>query len=580
MRRANVISLVAILGVAFVALVATIATGNKPLLGLDLQGGASVVLKPEGTTTNGILDQAISIIRKRVDALGVAEPNISRQGSNVVIELPGIKDPQSALQTVGQTAELRFRPVLCNAAPFTKPTTSSTTAPAASTTTPAASTTVPASGKGLGVPGGGPGASLEAYRQLPAAGPPPAAQTATTAAGSGATSSTAAPAATATTAPGSATATTAAGATTTTVPPVLVAPTDPSKYDANLCAELGADGGASLPTTPNNIDNGQGYALLPQVDQKTGRVLQRFVLGPTELTGSVVSSAASVPPTLGGDWSVQVTFTNSGGPAFDKLAAKYVNKQVAIVLDGVVESAPTIQTTSFNGTASITGSFTQSQADALSLQLRYGSLPVQFQPQSIQAVSASLGKDSLRAGLLAGAIGLILVLAYMILYYRALGIVVILGLSVSGALLYSIISALSQSSGLALSLAGATGIIVSVGVTADSYIVYFERLKDEIRSGKSVRLSVDKTFSRAYRTILAADSVSFLAALILYVFTVGSVRGFAFFLGLSTLLDVFTAYFFTRPVVALLARNKLFTEARFFGVARGLAAPKTPGGAP
>jgi preprotein translocase subunit SecD len=259
------------------------------------------------------------------------------------------------------------------------------------------------------------------------------------------------------------------------------------------------------------------------------------------------------------------------------MAAANVNKQVAIVLDGIVESAPTIQQAAFNGTAQITGTFTQKQAQDLALQLRYGSLPVQFTPQSIQTVSATLGKDSLRAGVLAGGIGLVLVLLYMILYYRGLGLVVVLGLGVSGMLLYSIISTLSSSSGLALSLAGATGIIVSVGVTADSYIVYFERLKDEIRSGKTVRSSVDRGFTRAYRTILAADLVSLFAAGILYWFTVGSVRGFAFFLGLSTLLDLITAYTFTRPMVVLLGRNRTFTENRYLGVARGLAASPTGG---
>jgi preprotein translocase subunit SecD len=184
-----------------------------------------------------------------------------------------------------------------------------------------------------------------------------------------------------------------------------------------------------------------------------------------------------------------------------------------------------------------------------------------------------LGKDSLKAGIIAGAVGLVLVLLYMIAYYRALGLVVALGLCVSGALLWSIVSLLGSYKGLALSLAGATGIIVSVGVTVDSYVVYFERLKDEIRSGKTVRSSVDRGFARAYRTILAADLVSFIAALLLYLLTVGAVRGFAFYLGLSTLLDLVTAYFFTRPMVVLLGRNRFFTEARFFGVARGLAAP-------
>jgi preprotein translocase subunit SecD len=570
MRRSLVYSLVGIILLAVIGLGVTIQQGNKPLLGLDLQGGASVVLQPQGKVDNGILNQAIGIIRKRVDALGVAEPQISRQGHNVVIELPGIKNPQAALATVGQTAELRFRPVLCPVA--TQPTaapkaTTPTTKPKAtggSTTVPAS--TVPgstSSSVGLGPLGGGqntPGQQA-LNMQLASVSQP-------LSLGAQATPSTTAPPTTDTT-PTTAPATNGA-------PPTNAVPT----YNAQTCSLLGATGGANFPNTPPSQDNangGKGYALLPQVDQKTNATVGRYLLGPTELTGRVVSSASAVPPQVGSQWSVQVNFTNSGSPQFDALAAKYVNKQVAIVLDGVVESAPTIQTTSFKGTASITGSFTQKQANDLALQLRYGSLPVQFTPQSIQSVSATLGKDSLRAGLLAGGVGIVLVLLYMMFYYRALGVVVIIGLGISGALLYTIISTLSQSSGLSLSLAGATGIIVSVGVTVDSYIVYFERLKDDIRSGKSVRTSVDKSFSRAFRTILAADFVSFLAALILYLTTVGSVRGFAFFLGLSTLLDVFTAFFFTRPMVVWLGRNRLFTQARYFGVARGLAASPTGG---
>jgi preprotein translocase subunit SecD len=312
--------------------------------------------------------------------------------------------------------------------------------------------------------------------------------------------------------------------------------------------------------------------VLPELNSD-GTVKGRYLLGPAELRGDVVATASAIPPSgLSGDWSVQVNFTGSGSGAFDRMAAKYVGKQVAIVLDGVVKSAPTIQTAQFNGVASITGTFTQHQAQDLALVLKYGSLPVQLQPETTQTVSASLGKDSLHAGILAGAIGLVLVLLYMILYYRALGLVVLLGLIVTGMLDWSIISTLSKTSGLALSLAGATGIIVSVGVTVDSYVVYFERLKDEIRSGKTVRSSVDRGFSRAYRTIVAADLVSFIAAALLYLFSVGPVRGFAFFLGLSTLLDLFTAYFFTRPMVILLGRNRLFTETRWLGVARGLAA--------
>src|SRR5207302_10118230 len=254
------------------------------------------------------------------------------------------------------------------------------------------------------------------------------------------------------------------------------------------------------------------------------------------------------------------------------MAAKNVNKQVAIDLDGRVQSAPTIQTANFNGKGQITGSFTQKKAKELALVLRYGSLPVKLVPVTQQNVSATLGKDSLHAGLVAGIVGLGLVALYMVFYYRALGLVVWLGIAVSGALMYSIVTALSTNGSLALSLSGVIGIIVSVGVTVDSYVVYFERLKDEIRSGKTVRSSVDRGFARAYRTIVAADIVSLIAAGLLYFLSVGSVRGFAFFLGLSTLLDLFTAYLFTRPMVVLLGRNRVFTEARWLGVARGLAA--------
>lgn len=567
MRKSLWYSLIGIVAIAVVALGATLAAGHTPLLGLDLQGGASVVLQPQGKVDSGILNQAISIIRKRVDALGVAEPNIDRQGNNVVIELPGIKDPARALQVVGQTAQLYFRPVLCTqgsgssaqlvtfppygVAAATPGSTTTTTPGATTTTTPGSSTS---SSVGLGAGGGRvPAAGLG--RQTPAPTTAPA---------------------TPTTAPG----TTVPGSTSTTVPGAAGG----SSLSNADCALATTNVGSSIPTSTAAEDVPTATVLLPAAD-KSGNSADpngpRYLLGPSQLTGRAVATATAQPPDLSigeSTWFVQVKFTSSGGPQFDKLAQNNYQMFVAIVLDGVVESAPQIQQQSYNGQAVINGAnFTEGTAKNLALELRYGSLPVQFQPQSIQTVSATIGKDSLRAGLVAGAIGLILVLCYMLFYYRGLGLVVVLGLGLSGMLLYSIISQLSQSSGLSLSLAGATGIIVSVGVTADSYIVYFERLKDEIRSGKSVRSSVDRGFARAYRTILAADLVSIMAALILYLFTVGSVRGFAFFLGLSTVLDLITAYFFTRPMVALLGRNRVFTEARFFGVARGLAATPVGG---
>jgi preprotein translocase subunit SecD len=232
-----------------------------------------------------------------------------------------------------------------------------------------------------------------------------------------------------------------------------------------------------------------------------------------------------------------------------------------------------MQSSSFGGKGQITGSFTQAQAQNLALVLNYGALPVQLNKQSVESVSPTLGAASLRAGLLAGLAGLGLVMMYTIFYYRALGIVVVAGLAVTSALLWAIVSFIGHTSGLALDLSGIVGLIVSIGVTVDSYVVYFERLKDEVRAGKTIRSSVDKGFTSAFRTIVAADAVSFLGALVLYLFSIAQVRGFAFFLGLSTLLDVITAWTFTRPLVILLGRNRVVTEAKWIGVARGLASP-------
>ncbi|HUP69748.1 MAG TPA: protein translocase subunit SecD [Acidimicrobiales bacterium] len=499
MRRSLVVSLLGILLAAAGGLGATIAAGNSPELGLDLQGGASVVLRPKRPVATGVLNQSIEIIRNRVDALGVSEPDISRQGRNIIVQLPGVKNRDRALQIVGQTAELRFRPVLGVLPPEdAPPTTTTTTKPGATTTTKAAETT-----------------------------------------------------------------TTAAGApTTAAAPPTTVDPAAPPTTIAE-----------GIKTTPRDQDKADVPVILPKITK--GDVTERYSLGPAELTGRALKTArAEFDPQQG--WLVNFTLTSKASKDFDTLAAKNLNKQVAIVLDGVVKTAPTINEASFGGSGQISGEFSEREAKDLALVLRYGSLPVELEPETVQTVSASLGKESLKAGLTAGFVGLGLVLFYIVMYYRALGLVVIMGLTVWATLLWSIISLLGATSGLALSLSGAVGIIVSVGVTVDSYIVYFERLKDEIRAGKTIRSSVDRGFSRAFRTILAADVASFIGAALLYLLTVGSVRGFAFFLGLSTLLDVVVAYFFTRPVVVLLGRNRVFTSARWLGVARGLAAPPPP----
>ena len=474
MRRSPLVSLIVFVVLALGALGATLMSDESPQLGLDLQGGASVVLQPRERVPEGVLDQAIEIIRSRVDALGVAEPEITRQGSSIIVSLPGVANRERALEVVGQTAQLLFRPVL---------------------------------------------------QQLPAEP-------------------------TATTSTSSTTTTTVEGAapTSTTVP-----------IDLNS-------------TTPPEEDDETKQVILPEKD-RNGNVTSRYLLGPAEVKGQALSDArATVQPTTG-QWEVEFSLTGEGTKQWNAMAVKVgAGNQIAIDLDGVVRSAPSLETTDFPGRGVITGNFTQGEAKDLALVLRYGALPVQLDRQTVQTVSASLGRDSLRAGIAAGLVGLGLVAIYMLLYYRALGIVVWVGLALTGAIMYSLVTLLGNTSGLALSLAGATGIIVSVGVTVDSYVVYFERLKDEIRSGKTIRSSLDRGFTRAYRTILAADLASIIGAAVLYVLSVGSVRGFAFFLGLTTLLDLFTAFFFTRPMVLLLGRSRFFTEAKWVGVARGLNA--------
>jgi preprotein translocase subunit SecD len=261
-------------------------------------------------------------------------------------------------------------------------------------------------------------------------------------------------------------------------------------------------------------------------------------------------------------WNALATKCYAGG-------ADCPTKAIAIILDGEVISAPTVQAPTFdNGTVQISGSFSETQAKDLARVLQFGAVPVKFDTPTVQTVSASLGEDSLRAAVLSGFIGLLLVLLFLLFYYRLLAIVVVGGLTVSGLLLWSVISWLSKTNGLALTLSGAAGIIVSVGVTVDSYVVFFEKLKDDVQQGRTLRNSAARGFDRAWRTILVADTVSLIGAVVLWQLTVGSVRGFAFFLGLSTLSDMVVSYFFARPAVLLLAKTKLFNRGRVLGVAK------------
>jgi preprotein translocase subunit SecD len=513
--RRHVVFLIVSILVVLVPMGAVVATNTTPQLGLDLQGGVSVVLAPKEKVKPDALTKAVDIIRNRVDSLGVAEPEISRQGENIIIDLPGVKNQERARRLVGRTAELRFRPVLQVLPPEgVEVTTTTTTAPALTTTTAAGATTT-----------SGPTTSTTKQGGAVTAG-----QATTTSA----------------TTPPPAPAGDLSATTTTTVPPAT----------------------GKVPTSAEDDPN--QIVVLPVRAGRGEEEGQRMRLGPAELTGRAVSSAKS--ELIQGGWGVALRFNKEGSAGFDALAAKNFGQRVAIVLDGVVQSAPTIQSQKFEGRAQITGSFTQSEAKDLALVLRYGSLPITLEEQTVEQVSPTLGKDQLRSGIAAGLMGLALVALYMLIYYRLLGVVIWTGLLLTAGFLYVVTCWLGQAIGLTLTLAGVTGIIVSVGITVDSYVVYFERLKDEVRSGKTIRSSLDRGFARSFKTILAADLVSLIGAGLLYLLAVGSVRGFALFLGISTLLDILVAYFFMHPLVSIIARNPSFTRARWLGVAEGLQA--------
>ena len=300
-----------------------------------------------------------------------------------------------------------------------------------------------------------------------------------------------------------------------------------------------------------------------------------YQVGPAAATGDVFENDAAADISSG-QWAVVVSLRGGveGEDVWNALTTKCFNReatcptgQVAIVLDGNVISAPVVQEPVFTGgTVQISGDFTEEEARDLAKILEFGAVPVEFDVASVQTVSPTLGSDSLRAAIIAGLVGLGLVILFFFAYYRLLPVVMLLGLSLSGSLMWSVIALLSKTNGLALTLAGVAGIIVSVGVTVDSYVVFFERLKDEVQAGRSLRGSAQRSFQSAFRTILIADGASFIGAVVLWYLTVGAVRGFAFFLGLSTLIDVIVAYFYTRPAVLLLARTKLFGGSRVLGV--------------
>ncbi len=466
----------AILALVLVALLAAVfiqgATSVK--LGLDLRGGTSVTLQPRlaagesGKVTTAAIDQAVSIIRQRVNSLGVAESEVTAQGSGtnrqIVISVPG-DTGRRVVELVGQTAELRFRQVLVSGAPT------------ASKTTDTAAT-----------------------------------------------------------------------------PPAGVSPTVNAAYAALDC---------TLPANRQGTGSDNANDAIVACD-RAGQ--GKYILAGAVVLGREISKAsAAINQTTGSGWYVLLTFNGDGTKKFGALTTRVTSlaapqNEVAIVLDGLVVSAPRINEAINSGSAEITGSFTQLEATDLANVLKYGALPLAFDRGEVQQISPSLGADQLHAGLLAGFIGLLLVVLYSLLYYRGLGLVSVGSLVVAGSLVYLLFLLLGKWIGFTLTLAGIAGAIVAIGITADSFIVYFERVRDEVREGRSVRSAVETGWLRARRTIIVADFVSIIAAALLYLFAVGGVRGFAFTLGLTTLIDLFVVFIFTKPLVTVITRIKFYSS--------------------
>jgi preprotein translocase subunit SecD len=462
------LSILAFSGIAF----AIGATSFK--LGLDLQGGTSVTLQPRieagasGSVTSESIDQAVAIIRQRVNSLGVAESEVAAQGTGanrqIVISVPG-ETGRRIVDLVGQTAELRFRPVLVEGA---------------------------------------------------------------------------------------------ANATSVS--------SDPAALPPGVTPELSAQFASLDCTLPQNRQGGSSGNEAQAVVSCDRGGIAKYILAPAEVLGKQVTQATSlIDPQGASGWYVTLEFNGEGTSKFGAMTSRLTSlpapqNQAAIVLDGLVYSAPRINEAINTGTAQITGNFSQLDAQDLANVLKYGALPLAFDRGEVQQVSPTLGAEQLRGGLIAGILGLILVFIYSIVYYRGLGIVSVSSLLIATAMTLLSFLLLGEWIGFTLTLAGIAGAIVAIGITADSFIVYFERVRDEIREGKSIKSAVETGWIRARRTVIVADVVSMIAAIMLYFFAVGGVRGFAFTLGLTTIIDLIVVFFFTKPLVTYLAKFSFFNE--------------------
>ena len=486
MRRRLWTSLIGVVLIVIAALAQIAATGNTPVLGLDLQGGVSVILAPVEPATEDDLLVIRDQIRQELERRGIAEPDVRVQGGNIVVDLPGVRDQQEALSAVDVSGVVELRPVI-----------NFTDCPAPDPSAP---------GLGLG-------------DETPLA-PPTSVEPQGFA---------------------------RVGAPSDTVPADTV-PADtvvPAPISEPLPTQTGVPGADLLPTRDGSV----------------------LCVGPAQGTGEVFERG-SAQATLEQGWGVAVDLRGDGQATWNNLANQCFNTaptcpstqpglrgQLAIVLDGVVQSAPQVNQPNFTDSVAITGDFTEGEARSLASVLNRGAFPVEVEAQETRVVSASAGSDALEAGIIAGLIGVLIVMIVMVAYYRWLALVIVASLVVWGGMTYAMASYVSTWTNFSLGLAGVTGIVVSIGVTIDTYVVLFERIKDELRNGRTIKNAAPRSFTMTWRTIWSANIVAIIGAFILFWLSVGSVRGFALYLGLTAVADLIVAYFFTRPAVLLLART-------------------------
>ncbi|SER16970.1 preprotein translocase subunit SecD [Streptomyces sp. yr375] len=525
---------------------------TTPRLGIDLAGGTSITLEAKGDQGSAInkanMDTAVEIMNRRVNGLGVSEAEVQTQGDrNIIVNIPKGTNSEKAREQVGTTAKLYFRPVLAQEA------TGSAAVPSPSASTSGSSSASPKASTSPSPSGSGSTGEKATSSSSPSATATSQGRAVTDALKADSTPS--ASASTKASAKASASASPSAAASGAAVTP----------QDAALQAKY-----AALDCSKEEVRTTAGEGVQPQnatvACGEIDKVWYKYLLGPAGVDGTEVDKAQAVFDTQGASgWQVTMEFTKKGAAKFAAITAQLAQNQqpqneFGIVLDGNVVSSPFVQSSITGGQAQISGSFTQEEAQSLANMLSYGALPLSFKEQSVTTVTAALGGDQLHAGLLAGAIGLALVVIYLVAYYRGLALIALASLLVSAALTYVLMSLLGPAIGFALNLPAVCGAIVAIGITADSFIVYFERVRDEIREGRTLRPAVERAWPRARRTILVSDFVSFLAAAVLFIVTVGKVQGFAFTLGLTTVLDVVVVFFFTKPLMSLIARRKFFAD--------------------